>query len=100
MEKPDGVVEQVRTSKLLLDKAYKAHKVYDKAREAHEKAMRKCCDVSPNVYDNPTLNNNQADIEAYKRTRDTKREMDFAREVMAEAYFNYVNHKRKMRSEK
>ncbi len=38
--------------------------------------------------------------EIYEIVKDTKRNMDQACEVMAEAYCNYINHKRNIRSEK
>ncbi len=99
MKKPSGIVEQVWDFRVLRHKAYEAHKAYDKARDKHERAIDKWHDI-------PRLDQDQEDDEEYKNNeiyetvKDTKRNMDQACEIMAEAYCDYINHKRTMRERK
>ncbi len=95
MKKPAGIVEQVWESRVLRDKAHEAHKAYDKARETHEKAEQACRDIPA-----PAHHAHQQSLEMYKRIHDTKHKMKEAHGLMAEAYCDYVNHKRNIRSEK
>ncbi len=88
MKKPSGIEEQVWESRVLRYKAHEAHKEFEKARERHEKAEQACRDI-------PRLN-----INAYNHEQDTRRAMNKSFEIMAEAYCDYINHKRNIRSEK
>ncbi len=99
MKKPDGIVEQVWESRVLRYKAYEAHKAYDKARERHERAEQACRDI-PRLDTESLLDGDQGNIIAYNYEQETRRKMNKSCEVMAEAYCDYINHKRNIRSEK
>ncbi len=99
MKKPAGIVDQVWESRVLRDKAHEAHKAYDKAQEHHEKAEQACRDI-PRLDTESLLDGDQRSIDAYNHAQDTRRTMNEACEVMAEAYCDYVNHKRNIRIKK
>ncbi len=92
-----GIEEQVWESRVLRNKAYEAHKAFDKAREKHEKAEQACRDI-PRLDTESLLDGDQASIDTYNHAQDTMRAMGQACEVMAEAYCDYINHKRTMRN--
>ncbi len=98
MKKPAGIVDQVWESRVLRDKAHEAHKAYDKAREKYEKAEQAWRDI-PILDEEPTPDSDKENMEEYKAVKEARRKMNEACEVMAEAYCDYVNHKRNIRSE-
>ncbi len=99
MKKPAGIVEQVYQSRVLRDKAHEAHKAYDKARERHERAEQAWRDI-PILDEDPTPDSDKKNMEGYTAVKEARRTMNEACEAMAEAYCDYVNHKRSIRSEK
>ncbi len=89
-----NILEQNWQWQELRNKAYETYKTYRKAHDEYDDAMQSWRDIPA-----PAHHAHQQSLEMYKRIHNTKHKMKEAHGLMAEAYWAYEDHSRKMRKD-